>query len=189
MKRHAMTVPMLVIAALTLGGCAAFNTGEAATKLSEAKITLASEKVAQTAALAEAKEKGDTKAEAKATETLATIETLEKRLADAEKVLASVASPDGSIDPAKAVGAAGALLPPPWNLAVMLGLPVVIGAVQELRRRSAVNNAVSMVNGLEAAKAVSPSLRSQLKASENVIKKEYTPGAVALVKKHKLASE
>jgi len=178
----------LALLAMSMAGCAPQDTTFAREQAAQARATLDTQKAAATADLTKAQAAGDTKAADRAAKTLDTISELESRLAKAEEMLASVSAPDGGIDPAKAAGAAGALLPPPWNIVAMLGVPAIVAAIQELRVRNRTADAVSIINGLSAAQLASPGMTTALKANEAVLKKEYTVGAQKLVKKHKLAS-
>lgn len=177
--RAAVAVILACVAAgISLSACVPVDATETLGKIDALRTSASADLVAAKAA-------GDVKGQERASKTL-------DALAKAEKVIAAVPAVtdgNGNVDVAKAVGAASALLPPPWNVAAILGGPLVAYGVGEYRRRQARADAVSIVNGLEAAKASNPQLRLALKASEPLIKKEYRPGAVALVKAHKLASE
>jgi len=159
---------------LSLSGCSVADTS--ATKAQLATIRQETEAEYQ-----EAKTAGDDKAAERAAKTL-------EKVKQAEDFLGKATGPDGAFDPGKAAGAAGALLPPPWNLIVMLGAPLLAAGVQELRVRKKEADAVSIINGIEALKATDPGVKTALKTHENVVKAEYTSGAKAMVRKHKLTT-
>lgn len=165
--------------ALALGGCA-IGQGPSAEEVGNAKVVLNNQREVAAAALVEAKAKNDPAAEKAANKTLETIGKLEKGLTAAT-------GPDGGLDIGKLPAAAATVLPPPWGLIVGLGGVVLTGVVGEMRRRGAVADTVSLVNGFSSASAIpGTGMRAALDAAEPVLKKEFTPRVLKLVNRHKL---
>lgn len=124
----------------------------------------------------------------KANETIATAERLAKELKRAQELLAQATNPDGSIDPANGLAAAGALLPPPWNLLAMVGIPIGVGLFQELRVRQKQKAAVSIVDGISAAAAEDPNMAKALVDNKDTLRLNFSPEAVKIVNANKITS-
>jgi hypothetical protein len=147
-----------------------------------AKANLEELKANATADIAKAAEAGDAKLEAKARETVATVEKIQAKVASVEKIVKVNA--DGSVDPAATATGAAALLPPPWNVLAMLGIPLVVGGIQEVRKRRADANAKSIVNSVDVlmqdaiVKNALKNVNSDVKASAH---EQLTPAAKKLI--------
>jgi len=147
-----------------------------------AKANLEELKANATADIAKAVEAGDAKLEAKARETVATVEKIQAKVASVEKIVKVNA--DGSVDPAATATGAAALLPPPWNVLAMLGIPLVVGGIQEVRKRRADANAKSIVNSIDVlmqdaiVKGALKNVNPDVKASAH---EQLTPAAKKLI--------
>jgi hypothetical protein len=149
----------------------------------QAKTNLEELKANATADITKAVAEGDAKLEAKARETLATVEKAQDKLAAVENVVKKDAN--GAVDTAATATSAAALLPPPWNVLAMLGIPIVVGGIQELRKRQSDANARSIVNSIdvlmtknEAVKAALKNVDADTKAAAH---EQLTPAAKKLI--------
>lgn len=124
----------------------------------------------------------------KANETIATADRWAKELKKAQELLAAATKPDGTVDPADALAGAGALLPPPWNLLAMVGIPIGIGLVQEIRVRQKQKAAESIVNGFSAAAAEDPNMAKALVENKDTLRLNFTPEAAKIVNANKITS-
>jgi hypothetical protein len=192
MRKLLLTVAVLSLVVM-LPGCASlgglFGTqGESGPdpqlveQYTQAKANLEELKANATADITKAVAEGDAKLEAKARETVATVEKIQAKVASVEKIVKVNA--DGSVDPAATATGAAALLPPPWNVLAMLGIPLVVGGIQEVRKRRADANAKSIVNSVDVlmqdaiVKNALKNVNSDVKADAH---KQLTPAAKALI--------
>ena len=110
---------------------------------------------------------------------------VDKLAADLERVrslMAKAINPDGSLNGSAIGAAAGAALPPPWNLVALIGAPLLTGVVQEFRLRGVKADADQIVDSVEAMRAASPTLKDAMKAAKDVAQKQLTrPGARKLI--------
>lgn len=110
---------------------------------------------------------------------------VDKLAADLEAVRATLekaVNPDGSLNGSAIGAAAGAALPPPWNIIALLGAPILTGVVQEFRLRSVKADADQVVDSVEAMRAANPTLKAEMKAVKDVAQKQLTrPGARKLI--------
>jgi len=147
-----------------------------------AKANLEELKANATADIAKAVEAGDAKLEAKARETVKTVEKAQEKLAAVESTIKRDAA--GNVDPAATATGAAALLPPPWNVLAMLVIPAVVGGVQEVRKRRADANAKSIVNSIDVlmqdaiVKGALKNVNPDVKASAH---EQLTPAAKKLI--------
>ena len=112
--------------------------------------------------LSEAQARDDAAAVERARASLESLAGIEAKAARATAAIDRFVRPDGTIDIGAGASAAGAALPPPWNLLVMLGLPVVVGGIQEWRRTQAVKAAKSIVNSVDQLRIASPVVRTEM---------------------------
>ena len=197
MRKLALIVAVLSLVVM-LPGCAGFKgifgtpgeTGpdpQLVAQYEQAKTNLEELKANATADIEKAVEEGDAKLEAKARETLATVERIEKAADKFEAVVKKDAT--GAVDPAATATSAAALLPPPWNVLAMLGIPLVVGGVQEWSKRKAVAqkeaDAKSIVNSIDvlmtkndAVKAALKNVDADAKAAAHA---QLTPAAKQLI--------
>lgn len=113
---------------------------------------------------------------------LARVAKLEGDLAAIRAVIDKSINPDGSLNGAAIGAAAGAVLPPPWNLVALLGAPLVTGLVQEFRLRGLKADADQIVDSVEAMRAANPTLKNEMKSMKDVAAKQLTrPGARKLI--------
>jgi len=92
----------------------------------------------------------DVKSKAESQKALDEIIRLQTELAKIKtKVDASINS-DGTVNTTGVMTAVGATLPFPWNLIVLVGIPSVVGIIQQLRLNTSTNAAKSLVNGINA---------------------------------------
>lgn len=187
--RSVLTMILLAAALLSLPAC---NDGQAAAARAKAETLAelyAKEQAAKEADLVAETAKGDGADAAKVADLQKQIDQLASLKAYIDKAIATLkaAETPDTADDAAAAGSVGALLPPPWNTVALIGGPLVIGLVQELRKRNSTAAAVSIVNGITAASANIPGFREMLDRAKPVLKAEYTPEAKKLVDKHKLA--
>jgi outer membrane murein-binding lipoprotein Lpp len=149
----------------------------------QAKTNLEELKANATADINQAVAEGDAKLEAKARETLKTVERIEKAAEDIEKVVKRDEA--GNLDPAATVTGAAALLPPPWNVLAMLGIPLVVGGIQEYRKRQSDATARSIVNSVDVLMSKSEAVKSALKGVDAEVKaaahEQLTPAAKKLI--------
>lgn len=147
-----------------------------------AKANLEELKANATADITKAVEAGDAKLEAKARETVATVEKIQAKVAVVENTIKRDAA--GNVDAAGTATGAAALLPPPWNVLAMLGIPLVVGGIQELRKRQSDANAKSIVNSIDVlmqdaiVKGALKNVNPDLKASAH---EQLTPAAKKLI--------
>lgn len=167
---------------------------EAQAQLQAAQTKAAADAAAAQQAVAAAQQAGNAAALAtaqaaldKANATAAIAAEWAAKLAAAQAQLHSVTGADGSITPGSAAPAIGAVLPPPWNILVGVGGPLLIGLIQEWRVRNKVADSVSIINGIEAAKMNDPALRVALDRAKPLLISEFTESAIALVDANKLA--
>jgi len=157
MRKLLLTVAVLSLVVM-LPGCASlgglFGTqGESGPdpqlveQYTQAKANLEELKANATADITKAVAEGDAKLEAKARETVKTVEKAQEKLAAVESTIKRDAA--GNVDAAGTATGAAALLPPPWNVLAMLVIPAVVGGVQEVRKRRADANAKSIVNSVD----------------------------------------
>jgi len=157
MRKLLLTVAVLSLVVM-LPGCASlgglFGTqGESGPdpqlveQYTQAKANLEELKANATADITKAVAEGDAKLEAKARETVKTVEKAQEKLAAVERTIKRDAA--GNVDAAGTATGAAALLPPPWNVLAMLVIPAVVGGVQEVRKRRADANAKSIVNSVD----------------------------------------
>jgi hypothetical protein len=192
MRKLLLTVAVLSLVVM-LPGCASlgglFGTqGESgpdpqlAAQVELAKANLEELKANATADIAKAVEAGDAKLEAKARETVAVVTSIQTKVAAVESTIKRDAA--GNVDPAATATGAAALLPPPWNVLAMLGIPLVVGGIQEVRKRRADANAKSIVNSVDVlmqdaiVKNALKNVNSDVKASAH---EQLTPAAKALI--------
>lgn len=110
--------------AIVSSGCTSDQTTQAQGALSQTRQTLESERANQQALLAAAA--AGSEAARKAEANLVKIAALEQRLIQAEAALAAAKDPQtGQVTAAGAIGAAGAMAPFPWNIAILLGTNIV----------------------------------------------------------------
>jgi hypothetical protein len=153
----------------------------------QAKTNLEELKANATADINQAVAEGDAKLEAKARETLKTVERIEKA---ADKFEAVVKKDEtGAVDPAATVTGAAALLPPPWNVLAMVGIPLIVGGIQEMSKRKAVAqkeaDTKSIINSIDvlmtkndAVKAALKNVDAEAKAAAHA---QLTPAAKQLI--------
>jgi hypothetical protein len=147
-----------------------------------AKANLEELKANATADITKAVAEGDAKLEAKARETVKTVEKAQEKLAAVESTIKRDAA--GNVDPAATATGAAALLPPPWNVLAMLGIPLVVGGIQEVRKRRADANAKSIVNSIDVlmqdaiVKGALKNVNPDVKASAH---EQLTPAAKKLI--------
>lgn len=175
-----------VVLVLSLSGCTPADTSALREQTAAARVNLDNQKAQADAALIAAEESGDEKAWDRATKNLAAIAEIERRLAEAEALLNQTTNPDGSLNVGGAAAAVGGLLPPPWGVIAAIAIPAAVAGLQELRVRQKVRDAVSIIDGFSSATVAVPGMATALKSAKPVLKKEYTPGALKLVEKHKL---
>lgn len=168
-------------------GCGAFDPIQA-----KQQIDTAQEQVENTAVKLEeekkvAEELGDEKKVADMQKSLDELAKLRAQLNKAEQMLDAATNPDGTFNVGGASSAIGAALPPPWNLLVMVGGPLLVGLVQEMRVRRETAAAVSLVNGITTLQMAEPTVMNQLlERNEDALKGEYTTRAKKIVSKHKV---
>lgn len=193
MRKLSLIVAVICLVVL-VPGCGAFRgvfgtpgeTGpdpQLVAQYEQAKTNLEELKANATADIEKAVEEGDAKLEAKARETLATVQQAQAKLAAVENIVKK--DETGAVDPAATATSAAALLPPPWNVLAMLGIPLVVGGVQEIRRRQAVADAKSIVNSVDVLMTKSEAVKSALKSVDAEAKaaahEQLTPAAKKLI--------
>lgn len=193
MRKLALTVAVLSLVVM-LPGCAGLRgvfgtpgeTGpdpQLVAQYEQAKTNLEELKANATADITQAVAEGDAKLEAKARETLKAVERIE----NAAKELEAVVKKDetGAVDPAATATSAAALLPPPWNVVAMLGIPLVVGVAQEYRKRQSDANARSIVNSIDVLMTKNDAVKAALKTVDAEAKAaahaQLTPAAKQLI--------
>lgn len=107
----------------------------------------------------------------------AEIARVDKLSADLERVRAVVnksINPDGTLNGSAIGAAAGAALPPPWNLVALIGAPLLTGAIQQFRLNSVKADADQIVDSVEAMRAASPALKTEMGAQKNAAARVLT---------------
>jgi hypothetical protein len=135
----------------------------------QVKADLEGLKTTATAEIARAQATADANLEAKARETLATVQKAQTKLATVEDSIRL--NKDGSLDVGSTAAGAAALLPPPWNVLAIVGLPIVVGGIQEFRKRRADQNAKSIVNSIDVLMQ-DAIVKSSLKGVNEQVKKD-----------------
>lgn len=197
MRKLALTVAVLSLVVM-LPGCAGFKgifgtpgeTGpdpQLVAQYEQAKTNLEELKANATADINQAVAEGDAKLEAKARETLKTVERIENAAASIEKTVKRDEA--GNVDPAATATGAAALLPPPWNVLAMVGIPLIVGGIQEMSKRKAVAqkeaDTKSIINSIDvlmtkndAVKAALKNVDAEAKAAAHA---QLTPAAKQLI--------
>lgn len=176
--RLACVITLAVVIPLSVAGC--FDAEKEKARLDQTQSELAEKRL-------ELEIERDRLASQKADTTdveksLARVAKLEGDLAAIRAVIDKSINPDGSLNGAAIGAAAGAVLPPPWNLVALLGAPLVTGLVQEFRLRGVKADADQIVDSVEAMRAASPTLKDAMKAAKDVASKQLTrPGARKLI--------
>lgn len=152
-------------------------------QLTTAQARLDEARAQAAANLEAARQAGDAARVANAEKTLATVDEWRGKVATAANTIKTDAG--GQLDISGTAASVGALLPPPWNLLAMIGVPLVVGGVQELRRRNAVASGKSIVHHIDAMMAEDPKVREALKTVEPETKSNarthLTPQAAAWI--------
>ncbi|MGH7242924.1 MAG: hypothetical protein ACREJD_05850 [Phycisphaerales bacterium] len=195
------TAILLVLAACAASGVDAkavdAQVSRAQTSLDAAKGEYEKKAAEATAEKKAAFDAGDKTAQAEAAAkqkvaetTLARIAELEKKASDLKAAVATATKPDGTIDVATAAGSVGAFLPPPWNLIAMVGVPLIVGGIQQLRigkEKSKADqldeDARSIVNYLDAMRSKSATLATEMQVLSKAtdVQEHLTPGAAAII--------
>lgn len=191
MKRLALIV-LVGVSSVAMPSCSALDTQESMTQARQMQQYLADEAAAKIAALEAQKAHVSPEQQAE-------IERLQAELARAAQsgneaieqgiaLLTRAMTEDGEITPESAAPVVAAYLPWPWNLAAMLGIPLVVGGVQELRRRKAaaemeraVEDARSIINAIDVARMQSPEVAAGMKAAKERMERQLTAEAKALI--------
>lgn len=88
-------------------------------------------------------------------------------------VLSKAINPDGTINVPAGAAAVGAALPPPWNLITMIGVPLAVGLVQQIRVKEAKTNAASAKDAADQMEAAARSLVNSI----DVVKSDPAVGS------------
>lgn len=194
---------LLVGALLGLAGCALFGPegpsvadelaqqrqqidslqAEQQQKIQEASTVLTQGQITGTATQAEVQAAEETLKVAK--ETQARLQKLE----DFYVKVQSSFNPDGSLNGAGAGAAIAGVVPGPWQPFVLLGAPLVVGLIQQWRKKQADQQTAealragrSIINGIDALRLSEPAVKEAMKKHESLLMSNYSPLAQALVK-------
>lgn len=128
-----------------------------------------------------------------AEKTLEHLAKLDAGITKAEHLAQQVFDEQGNINPQGAAAAAGALLPPPFNLIVMIGGPLALLATQEIRARRRKQEADelekaarSIVNGIDRVRNASPAFAEAMKEHKGELIGAYTEKAIEIVNDERL---
>lgn len=172
-------------AVLYMGGCQTDGTpavSKIQQSLDDSRIQLAKLRADNETALAEAKVKGDTKAQEKAEKSL---EVIAKSEETANAAAAAIGAANGDQQASEQLTKYTDKLPFPFNLVAGIGIPLAIAGVQELRVRRANGAAASIVSGIDEVRKASPAVVDAMDANKVAIEQKFTPLAKKIVKKHK----
>lgn len=159
-----------------------------ATKAAQEKA-LAEAQAAALAAKTEAETRKAQEAAAAAAKTLEYLASLQAGLDKAKALQQAATGPDGRFDLAGAAAGAGALVPPPWNLILMLGVPALVGLVQQKRVMDRDRDTRSVINAIDVLRSdpsTGTAARSLMASAKAKMDEQLTPRARKLRKEESL---
>lgn len=189
--RAAVVCLMLVVAVagwaavLSVPSCAAVDPQQAREAHAEADAVLAERRDEYRRRLEAAEAAGDAEGAAEARKALDGVDKLQERSDRVGGVLDRVITPEGGIDPKEV----SRLLPYPFDLIALFGVSGVAWFDRQRKLSAARAEAEqiaaaarSIVNGLDAARAVSPGLKAAMSEAKATIDAQLTPDAKTLIK-------
>lgn len=188
MKRLLILLAAQVTAVATLQGCTA--TGEVDRDQIDAQVDSVRSQLEQTKAELEAA-KATAATDAKKADlqaVISRIDSIDAKVTQGQAALHAIVNDDGSINGPAAGAMASTVLPPPWNLVAAIGLPLIVGGIQQLRvsntgskLRGTMNDALSLVKALDIHNSTSAAKVEKLDPDAVAA---LTPGAVDLLNVH-----
>lgn len=182
----AISVIFLAVSCYTMAGCSSTQIEDLKVQLSHQQDVLDQVKEDAEKAKTDAANKGDEDALAAANKKLAEVAASQKAIDEALLRLQTATKPDGSIDVGSAAAAAGAALPPPWNVLAIVGGIIVTGLAQEARVQREARAAKSITDGITAMQMNDPAASPMLKRNADAINGELTPRAKQIISKNKI---
>lgn len=185
MKRTTIIVLLsaIVVAGFSSAtGCKATDVAETRASIDAATVTLDESRARALQAQANAEAAGDSKTADAAIKTIETIDRTAAELAKVRAVIDAGTNPDGSVNVGGAIGAVAPLVPPPWNVLLLVGAPLLTGAIGEIRRRRAVAAAAAVVNSIDLLKQTSPLVKQAFEENTGLIHKWQGTTGQELVK-------
>jgi len=170
-------------AILTLASCTAMQTGDSLARMDEARGTLEQAEAIARGERDAADARGDAATVAAADKTLAELAKYQAQLDKARAAIVAAQGPDGSIGPEGVIGAAAPFIPPPWNLLALIGAPLVIGGIQELRKRRVENAAARVIDSIDILREASPDVGAAITRHKDLLHEWQGADGLALVRK------
>lgn len=182
---HAATLAAAVLG--LMAACEGFGTGageqpadqKLLADVDKARAALEAQKAVALEQIAAAQAADDAKAEARWRETLDTVNAWGAKVDQA--LLNVKRTPEGGVDLGATASSVGLLLPPPWNIIWGIGAPLIVGGVQELRRKRAVaatdaneaaaRDLVNLIDRLRLNPEIGASVSSYMKSNKEEIHK------------------
>jgi hypothetical protein len=160
--------------------------------LERGRAEILAERERTQADVAAARQAGDLEAERLAEARLGQFDELERKLETGFALFEKLVAPDGTLReeaPAVAAHELGKFLPGPWGVGGLVLWGVGVGAtylVQQHRLGRFRQAATSIINGIDALRAVDGSVAAAMKTHKAVLTDQYSPLAVELVRKESI---